>query len=145
MSTAGMPGTARNDYYGNIKAASGFVMLAGLWLLMAPFVLGHGDRPAAMWNEIVVGALVLVLGGVRVANPARFAGLSWVNVIAGLWLVAAPFVCGYSDVAPARWNDMIVGIVIAALAASSASMTSSLRRYHGFGEGPTTPPPGPTL
>ena len=144
MSTAGMPGTARNDY-GNVKAASGFVTLAGLWLLMGPFVLGHGDRPAAMWNEIVIGAIVLVLGGVRVANPTRFAGLSWVNVIAGLWLIAAPFVCGYSDVPRAMRNDMMVGLVIAALAASSASMTSSLRRYHGFREGPNTPPPRPTM
>lgn len=144
MSNAGAPGTARSDY-GNIRGASGFVMLAGIWLLVAPFVLGHGDRPAAMWNEVVVGAIVLVIGGVRVANPERFVGLSWVNLIAGLWLIAAPFVCGYSDVARAMWNDIVVGIVIAAMAAASASMTSSLRRYHGFREGPTSPPPRPTM
>lgn len=143
MSAAGTSRTPGKDY-GNVKSASGFVMLAGIWLLLAPFVLDHGKRPAAMWNEVVVGAIVLVLAAVRVARPDRFIGLSWVNLFAGLWLIAAPFVCGYSDVARAMWNDIIVGIVIAAMAAASASMTGSLRRYHGFQEGPTTPPPHPT-
>lgn len=139
----GTSGAASKDY-GNVRSASGFVVLAGLWLMLSPFVLGHGDRSAAMWNEVVVGAIVLVLAGIRVARPDRFAGLSWVNLIAGLWLIAAPFVCGYSEVARAMWNDIIVGLVIAAMAAASASMTGSLQRYHGFQEGPTTPPPRPT-
>ena len=128
--STGTPPAARTDL-NNVKAASGFNIIAGIWLILASFVLGYAAVEAALWDEIVVGAIVLVLAAVRVGNPARFPGLSWANLIAGLWLIAAPFVCGYADIGRAMWNDIIVGIVIAALAASSASMTNSFRRYHG--------------
>jgi hypothetical protein len=51
--------------------------LLGLWLILAPFVLGYGaaveaealaaagavgGAQAAMWNDIIVGVIVLVLG-----------------------------------------------------------------------------------
>ena len=147
MATTGTPPSTHSDL-SNVKAASGFNIIAGIWLIAAPFVLGYADfAEAALWNEIVVGAIVLVLAAVRVGNPARFTGLSWANLAVGLWLIAAPFVCGYTDVGRAMWNDIIMGIIIAALAASSASMTNSFRRYHGHPHhtGPATPPPRPTV
>lgn len=37
----------------------------------------------------------------------------------GLWTVAAPWVIGFSAVATAMWTHVIVGVVVAALAAGS--------------------------
>ena len=146
MATTRTIPTTRNDL-NNVKAASGFNILAGIWLILASFVLGYAAVAAAMWNEIVVGVVVLVLAAVRVGNPDRFAGLSWINMAAGLWLIAAPFVCGYSEVPRAMWNDVIMGIVVAALAAASASITNSFHHYHGHHVhgGPTVRPPRPTM
>lgn len=39
------------------------------------------------------------------------------NMIVGLWLIAAPFALGYAHFAPARWNDIVVGLLVAAFAA----------------------------
>lgn len=32
--------------------------------------------------------------------------------ILGFWMVAAPFVFNYSDVTPAFWNDLLVGLAV---------------------------------
>ncbi len=34
----------------------------GLWLIIAPFVLSYSNAAAAMWNDIVIGLVALVLG-----------------------------------------------------------------------------------
>lgn len=47
-------------------------------------------------------------------------GVSGVNVLAGIWLVLAPFVIGYSDVGAAVTNGIAVGIVVLVLAAWGA-------------------------
>lgn len=39
------------------------------------------------------------------------------NVVLGLWLVAAPFLLGYAFFAPAMWNSIVVGVAVAAMAA----------------------------
>lgn len=41
---------------------------------------------------------------------------NWVNVVAGVWLILAPFILKFGDSAAAKWNSIIFGIVIAALA-----------------------------
>lgn len=43
-------------------------------------------------------------------------GLSWTIFILGLWLAVAPFALFYSGTSAALWGDVIVGILIAALA-----------------------------
>jgi len=37
----------------------------------------------------------------------------WIFVLAGIWLIIAPFVLGYSDTTSALWNDIVLGIVVA--------------------------------
>jgi uncharacterized membrane protein HdeD (DUF308 family) len=34
----------------------------GLWLVIAPFVLTYTSAAAAMWNDIIIGLVALVLG-----------------------------------------------------------------------------------
>lgn len=36
--------------------------LAGVWLIIAPFVLGYGGYAHPMWNDIITGALVVLFG-----------------------------------------------------------------------------------
>jgi len=40
---------------------------------------------------------------------------TWIAMILGVWLIAAPYVLGYSDVLFALYNDVIVGILVAAM------------------------------
>jgi VIT1/CCC1 family predicted Fe2+/Mn2+ transporter len=66
---------------------------------------------------------VLVLAAIRVWQPDNWSWLSWVNAVIGVWLAIAPFVLGYTNIAAALWNDIIVGIAIIVLAAWSAIAT----------------------
>jgi hypothetical protein len=91
-------------------------------LLVAPFILSY-SATAARWNDIIVGIVVLVLAAIREWQPEQWSGLSWVNALAGAWLVFAPFILAYSAVTAALWNDIIVGIVVAVLAIWSAVST----------------------
>lgn len=49
---------------------------------------------------------------------------SGLNVAAGIWLIVAPFVLGYSGTARALWNDIILGVIVLALAFWSATASS---------------------
>jgi hypothetical protein len=97
-------------------------ILLGIWLLVAPFILSYTSS-IAQWNDIIVGIIVLVLAAIREWQPEEWSGLSWVNALAGAWLVFAPFILAYSSVTAALWNDIIVGIVVAVLAIWSAVST----------------------
>jgi hypothetical protein len=90
-------------------------LLAGLWLVIAPFVLARETEGPGYWNDIVIGVAVALVTLVRMAAPFRTAAFGMVNVILGAWLVAAPFVLAYSTAA-ATWNDIIVGCVVMVLA-----------------------------
>jgi hypothetical protein len=70
-----------------VKTASGLNITAGIWLIISPFLLGYAEALTALWNHIIVGVLVVVLASYRVANPSLYPGLSWTNVVLGLWLI----------------------------------------------------------
>ena len=40
--------------------------------------------------------------------------IPWITLAIGLWLIAAPFVVGYSDTFPATANDVALGVLISA-------------------------------
>lgn len=113
-----------------VKTASGLVMIAAIWLIIAPFALRYTFLAEAAWNDILVGIAVVVLAAWKLGAPA-VAAASWVNVALGLWLIIAPFVLGYQAVEAAYWNDVLVGLAIAGLATWSALASPERRRPAG--------------
>src|SRR6185369_3281936 len=99
-------------------AGSGINILLGIWLILAPFVLGYASLQVAMWNDIILGALVLAIAMIRTFGTA-LGTASWVNVVLGIWLVIAPFVLNYGDNPSPRWNDIILGMLVIIFAWSS--------------------------
>jgi uncharacterized membrane protein len=53
--------------------------------------------------------------------------ISWVNFVLGLWLIVAPFALLYRGISAALWDNVIVGIIIAALAGWRALGKESVR------------------
>lgn len=93
------------------------ILVLGVWLIVAPFALAYTETAAATYEDVILGVLIAVLAlwrGVRPRTPAM-TGVSWVLAVAGLWVVIAPFVIGYTDTATAVWNDVIVGLAVAIL------------------------------
>ncbi len=108
-------------YYG-----SGLNVLAGIWLIIAPFALGYSaDIPGTndLWLGIVIGVLALV----RLFAPLRSAWISWINAILGVWLVVAPFVLSYANNTP-RVNDIVLGILVIAFSLWSGGAVATQRR-----------------
>jgi hypothetical protein len=103
-----------------IRIDSGWNVALGVWLVAAPFILGYASITAPLWNDILVGLTIAILTGIRAFGALNQSALSWTNVALGVWLVAAPFILGYSGVAAALWNDLIVGLLVAILAWRSA-------------------------
>ncbi len=107
---------------GTQKTLSWLVALAGLWEVIAAFVLGYSASPAALWNAIIIGVTLIVLGAWAAISDREATNktLDWINVVLGVWLIIAPFLLGYTAVAAALWNDIIVGIIVVVLAGWAA-------------------------
>ncbi len=89
-------------------------LVLGLWMLASPWVLAYQTEPAAAWNAVIVGALIGVLALFELFQVKAWE--EWASVALGLWLVISPWVLGFSGMATAMWNAMIVGFVVALLA-----------------------------
>ena len=98
----------------------------GLWLAVSPWALGYAHADAATANAAFLG-LALALGShFEVSFDERSA--EWFNMAAGLWLVLAPFLLGFSAEALATINSIAVGTLVAALASSVLSLQKLLFR-----------------
>lgn len=118
-----------------IRWMSGINTAAGLWLFISPFVLDFAGIGTALWNSLIIGAVIFVLAIYRAANPLRHKEYSWFNAVLGFWLIISPFLLGYGSFgetslfqsSAATWNGIIVGLVVLAFGAGSATATGATR------------------
>lgn len=106
-----------------LTTATGINLVAGIWLIIAPFVLGYFG--VARTNDMIVGVIVAaiaLIGAFTAWERGTWAG--WLNVIAGVWLVVAPFVLGYFGNPVNTWNDIILGIIIGGVALLGSGTTT---------------------
>jgi SPW repeat len=97
--------------------ASTLNLFAGIWLIIAPWVLGYGT-PAARWNDVACGAAVGILALGR-ASGIRTVWPSVANFAIGIWLLIASFTI---DTTHTEWvNDIVLGSVVALFALWSAA------------------------
>lgn len=94
-------------------------VILGLWLLIVPFASDFGGSRAAIWNSVIVGVLIAAFS-LGEALGSESPGVSWTVSILGIWVIFAPHLLGYAAVTAAFGNHLIVGLVIAALAAYQA-------------------------
>jgi len=101
-----------------VMAASGLNVLAGIWLIVAPFVLGYGGGDP-YWNDIVFGAITGLIALSRVAGLHRQSWLSWVNALIGVWIFVSAF--WLDATSTAATNDIVLGAIVFVLAIVSAT------------------------
>ncbi|MFC7534750.1 SPW repeat protein [Actinoplanes sp. GCM10030250] len=94
------------------------VVIAGGWLAVTPLLLDHHTAGVAFaaWNDVLVGGTLAIFATIRILRPRGTSALSLVNVLLGLWLLAAPFVSGYHAATLATLSALIVGLVVIMLA-----------------------------
>lgn len=99
----------------NTAKAFGWVTaVAGVWEILAPFIIGYSAVTGGMVDAVVLGGVLLVLGLITAfsRSDATIQGLSWIDAILGVWLIVAPFIVAYSGNVGAMVNDIIVGAVV---------------------------------
>jgi hypothetical protein len=111
-----------------VRLGSGISLLVGLWLIWVNFLVGLPGTVDAPWNHGITGLVVALIAGFRLARPAQFVALSWMNMVLGIWLIASPFVFGYAGVFEIVRNDVIAGIVLIAASGLSAFSSPPARR-----------------
>lgn len=117
----------QRQYATSLKVASILEILAGIWLIIAPFVLNFSDTSAALWNSIIIGVVVAFLAGTRATEEGnKVTWPSWVNLILAVWLILTPFMFAFTDVGMAYGNTLIFGIVVAVLAVWSLITTPKM-------------------
>ena len=101
---------------GIIRYTSALIVLAGAWLAFSPLWV-HYTSTANKWQQVVVGIVIALLGVSRMAAPSvRWP--SWVNFLAGIWLIIAPWTM--TSTTTVKWNEVVLGIIVAVLAAWGA-------------------------
>ena len=88
---------------------------AVLWHSMAGAPPPEGVGGASMWSLAVVGIVVtfVALFAVFAFKPWQ----EWLTMVLGLWLLVSPWVLDFHASAALRWNAIVTGAAIAALAA----------------------------
>ncbi|MBB3302823.1 MULTISPECIES: SPW repeat protein [Rhizobium] len=92
-------------------------IVAGLGLLITPWLFGFAAETYAAWNAWIVGAAIAVVA--VAALYAFYEAEEWINLVLGIWAVVAPWILGFSAVTPAMWAHVIAGLVVAVLAAGN--------------------------
>ena len=98
----------------------------GLWLAMSPWMLGYAHHDAATANAAFIG-LALALGSHFEVSFDEVQA-EWFNLAAGVWLVLAPFMVGFSEQPTAVVDSIAVGACVAGLAFSALSLDKEIGR-----------------
>jgi len=106
---------------GAIQSASFINFLLGIWLVISPYILSYASS-SAKWNQTVLGIVVLVLAAARFF-AIRQTWLSFLNGLAAIWLIIAPWALNYQKSA-AYWNEVVVAIVVGVIAFWNSGMTT---------------------
>jgi hypothetical protein len=118
-----MSAARSND--GQVRVASGLNFLAGIRLIISPWIYGSIYNAGSAWNNIIVGIIIAVFAAIRFFSPRSAVALSWLNALLGIWMILSPWIYGYAANTARLWNSVIFGIIVVILAVWSASATRS--------------------
>jgi hypothetical protein len=102
-------------------------LLLGLWLAASPWMLGFAEKLPATMNAAFLGFILAVFSLVQMDRSESAKG--WINLVLGLWLVFAPFTLGFGALFEAAVSSMVIGVLVAAFGAWSASLDREVDRW----------------
>lgn len=83
------------------------IIISGVMMVVAPFLLGYRGNPAALWTSLIMGALIAILSYLK--------HFRWA-MLAGMITFFLPFALGFSGVGTALWTCLIVSSLVTILA-----------------------------
>jgi hypothetical protein len=112
-----------------MKVLNWIIALFGLWEfgdIAALFVPGFGNIPVYVWNHIIIGFLLMIVGVwvARSSNVVIARTMNWIAAGAGLWLVISSYILRHPVLDAGFWNDVIVGVIVLILGVWAALRSS---------------------
>jgi len=95
-----------------MKRVSWINLILGIWLLISPFAIATTAMSATVGNDVVLGILLIATSWWILAAVNQVVGVSWFQMLCGIWLVIAPFALHYRAMPHALANDVIIGIIV---------------------------------
>lgn len=101
-------------------------LVLGIWLIVSPLALAYTAQAAPAWNAYVVGVVIAVLSAAALWQFQKWE--EWLSAVFGAWLVISPWVLGFSASQVRTWNQIVVGIIVGAVAFWSGIAEHDIRR-----------------
>ena len=101
-------------------------LIAGLWLIAAPFVLGYSTSAIAVAEDVTMGILVAAFSWWILAAMAPPVGAAWFQILSGIWIIVAPFALVYG-LPTATYNDVLFGILVLVIGAIESRAVAAPR------------------
>ncbi len=92
-------------------------VILSLWLLASPYLLQFSLVDAARITNGAFGPLILFAAFSRLAVQTGGRWISWFNVVLGICVAVSPFVLGFAVQTTATINNVVVGLLVAVIAA----------------------------
>jgi SPW repeat len=90
-------------------------LVLAVFLFLTPWIFGFLPDTAAAPNAWISG---VIIGGIAIAALTSFAEWEeWVNLVLGLWVIVSPWALGFVTQSAAKSACVVVGLIVAALAA----------------------------
>ncbi len=104
-----------------INWQNGAILLVGIWLMVALFVLNitppeDGSLSTVTWNFVLLGVATALMALAIIFSYNIWE--VWITMALGLWTVVSPWVLGFEDQSTLKMNAMVCGILIFAAALS---------------------------
>jgi hypothetical protein len=89
-------------------------LVLGLWLIISPWALSFSADRRPMWNALIIGVIIALAAIAALISFRKWE--EWIEAVLGLWLIISPYFLGFTSQMNATVNQVIVGIIVAALA-----------------------------
>jgi len=88
------------------------IVVLGLWLYISPFLLQYiSTSPAAAISSFIIGTLMIGIAMLGLSTHQFWE--EWGNLVFAVFLVASPWLLGFTAIPLAMWNAIIVGTLVA--------------------------------
>jgi thiol:disulfide interchange protein len=93
----------------NVKTVNWLIVVSGIWLIVAPFILGFKGTMLGM-NDVITGVVIAMISLIAIGLPEESGWMNWVSALLGVWILITSFLIASIGIA-GMWNNLIIGVI----------------------------------
>jgi hypothetical protein len=96
-------------------------LILGAFLFLSPWIFNFASSAVESRNAWILGIVIAIVAIAAIVSFAEWE--EWLNLALGLWVLISPWVLGFSGASTAVRLHVVVGIIVAVLAAVELWLT----------------------